>query len=108
MMTTEVSPIRWYLTLYVSGASARSSGAVEAIRRICDEELANQVDLQIVDVRDEPALAVRDEILAVPTLVKRLPEPLRKLVGDLTDTARVRVGLGLAPRPPDSVEGRRS
>ncbi len=105
-MTAEASPIRWYLTLYVSGASVLSSGAVEAIRRICDEELVDQVDLQIVDVHDEPALVVRDQIVAVPTLVRRLPKPLRKFVGDLTDTARVRVGLGLPPRPPGSPEGR--
>ena len=63
--------------------------------------LPGQVELQIVDVHDEPALVVHDGILAVPTLVKRLPEPLRKLVGDLSNTARVRVGLGLPPGRPD-------
>jgi circadian clock protein KaiB len=100
-MPDDDAPTRWYLTLYVSGASARSVAALEAVRRIIDEDLPGQVELQIVDVHDEPALVVHDGILAVPTLVKRLPEPLRKLVGDLSNTARVRVGLGLPPGRPD-------
>ncbi|RYV51422.1 circadian clock KaiB family protein [Pengzhenrongella frigida] len=98
-MTADV-PVRWYLTLYVSGASPRSAAALEAVRRLADEDLAGQVELEVVDVRDEPALVVRDDILAVPTLVKRLPPPLRKLVGDLSDTGRVRLALDLRPEPP--------
>lgn len=94
----EAAP-RWSLTLYVSGASPRSSAAVEAVRELCDGELAGQVDLQIVDVREEPAMVISDHIVAVPTLVKRLPVPLRHLVGDLSDMARVRTGLDIGAHP---------
>jgi circadian clock protein KaiB len=92
---------RWSLTLYVSGASPRSAEALETIRHLCDEELPDQVELEVVDVADDPALAARDRIVAVPTLVKRRPPPPRQLVGDLADLDRVRteLGLGLAPSP---------
>jgi circadian clock protein KaiB len=92
-------PPRWVLTLYVSGASPRSAEALETVRRLCDEELPGRVELQVVDVTDEPALAVRDRIVAVPTLVKRLPPPPRQLVGDLADVDRLRAGLDLGPAP---------
>jgi circadian clock protein KaiB len=87
---------RWSLTLYVSGASPRSAQALETVRRLCDEELRGQVELEAVDVTDEPALAGRDGIVAVPTLVKRLPAPPNQLVGDLADLDRLRAGLDLA------------
>jgi circadian clock protein KaiB len=100
---------RWSLTLYVSGASPRSAEALETVRRLCDEELPGQVELEVVDVTDDPALAVRDPIVAVPTLVKRLPAPPRQLVGDLADVDRLRAGLDLppapSPTPPPSVPG---
>ena len=90
---------RWSLTLYVSGASPRSAEALETVRRLCDEELQGQVELQVVDVTDEPALAAQDRIVAVPTLVKRLPAPPRQLVGDLADVDRLRAGLDLGSPP---------
>ena len=98
---------RWSLTLYVRGASPRSAEALETVRRLCDEELPGQVELQVVDVTDQPALAARDRIVAVPTLVKRLPAPPRHLVGDLADVDRLRAGLdlGSAPPSPTSVPG---
>jgi circadian clock protein KaiB len=89
----------WSLTLYVSGASPRSAEALETVRRLCDEDLPGQVELQVVDVSDEPDLAVRDRIVAVPTLVRRLPAPPRQLVGDLADVNRVRAGLDMGPPP---------
>jgi circadian clock protein KaiB len=96
----------WSLTLYVSGASPHSAQALETVRRLCDEELAGQVELEVVDVTDEPALAIRDRIVAIPTLVKRLPAPPRQLVGDLGDIDRVRAGLDMGPPPsPPSVRG---
>ena len=88
---------RWELTLYVSGASPHSAQALETVRRLCDEELSGQVELRVVDVTDEPARAVQDRIVAVPTLVKRLPAPPRQLVGDLADIGRVRAGIDLGP-----------
>jgi circadian clock protein KaiB len=86
---------RYSLTLYISGASPRSIEAVETLRELIDTELPGQVDLEIVDVHDQPALLLRDQVFAAPTLVKRLPEPLRRLVGNLSDTTRVRLGLGM-------------
>ena len=98
MTTPDDGPPRWSLTLYVSGASPRSAQALETVRRLCDEELPGQVELEVVDVTDDPALAARDRIVAVPTLVKRLPAPPRQLVGDLADVDRLRAGLDLGPR----------
>jgi len=87
---------RWALTLYVSGASPHSAQALETVRRLCDDELVGQVELEVVDVTDEPDRAGRDRIVAVPTLVRRLPAPPRQLVGDLADIDRLRLGLDLA------------
>jgi circadian clock protein KaiB len=92
--------LQWLLTLYVSGASPRSAEAIDTVRRICDEELPGRVELRIVDVGEQPALAIGDDILAVPTLVKRQPAPLRRLVGNLADADRVRAGLDLGPVRP--------
>lgn len=103
-MSAAGGPVRWFLTLYVSGASPRSTAALETVRRICDEELLGRVELQVVDVAQEPGRLVHDQVLAVPTLVKHEPPPLRRLVGDLADVARVRAGLDLGPRPPGTAE----
>lgn len=89
----------WTLTLYVNGGSARSIRAIEAVRRICDEELGGRVDLEVIDVQQEPALVVRDRIVAAPTLVKRLPDGLRRIVGDLSDSGQLRLELGLGLGP---------
>lgn len=99
-----VDTARWRLTLYVSGASPQSAAAVETVRRICDEELRGQVDLQVVDIRDAGAQAVDDGILVVPTLVKHMPAPARKIVGDLSDLASVRAALDLQPTPCQDIE----
>ena len=96
-LTDTAAEQQWELTLYVSGASPRSAEAIDTVRRICDEELASRVALRIVDVNEQPAPAINDDILAVPTLVKRSPPPLRRLVGNLTDADRVRAGLDLGP-----------
>ena len=87
----------WSLTLYVSGASPRSTEAITAVRRICDEELAGRVELTVLNASDHPDRVLDDHILAIPTLVKHSPEPARHLVGNLTDANRVRVGLDLGP-----------
>jgi circadian clock protein KaiB len=89
----------WSLTLYVSGASPHSAQALETVQRLCNEELPGQIELQVVDVADDPALAIRDRIVAIPTLVKRLPAPSRQLVGDLDDVDRIRAGLDMGPPP---------
>jgi len=93
----EVSEPRWALTLYVNGASPRSAEAIVAVRRICDEDLAGRVDLTVVNAADHPGMVKKDNILALPTLVKHSPGALRRLVGNLTDEARVRDALDLSP-----------
>ena len=85
----------WALTLYVNGASPHSIRAIETVRRLCDEELRGRVELDVVDVQQQPALVLRDQVIATPTLVKRLPGPLRRIVGDLSGTGRLRLGLDL-------------
>ncbi len=106
MTSGEAAP-NWSLTLYVSGASPRSAQALETVRRLCDEDLRGRVELMVVDVAEDPARAATDRILAVPTLVKRLPAPRRQLVGDLADLDRVRaaIDLGLAPSAPGAGPG---
>ena len=107
-MTEELTEPRWALTLYVSGASPRSVEAIEAVRRLCDEDLAGVVDLTVVNAAEHPDLVKRDNILALPTLVKHTPGPLRHLVGNLTDLVRVRTALDLCPAyidPSPSFEG---
>ena len=93
---------RWRLTLYVNGASPRSAEAIVSVRTICDEDLAGMVDLTVVNAPDHPAMVLRDHILALPTLVKHSPSPMRHLVGNLTDAKRVRAALDLAPKDLES------
>jgi circadian clock protein KaiB len=98
-VSTHDPGVTWSLTLYVSGASPRSTEAITTVRRICDEELAGQVELTVLNAADHPDRVLDDHILAIPTLVKRTPQPMRHLVGNLTDPARVRLGLDLGPPP---------
>ena len=85
------------LRLYVAGQTPRSIGAFTNLKRICDEHLNGRYDLEIIDLLETPQLARGDQILAVPTLVRRLPEPVKKIIGDLSNTERVLVGLDLRP-----------
>ena len=85
------------LTLYVNGTSARSAAALITLHRLCQEELAGKVHLTVVDIRNDPAALSEDQILAVPTLIKRLPLPPRQIVGDLANKERVLQALDLAP-----------
>jgi circadian clock protein KaiB len=94
-MTDNAAGDRWALTLYVDGAATSSMHAIETVRRVCDEELGGQVDLEVIDVHQQPALAARDQIVAAPTLVRRLPGPPRRIVGDLCAAAWRQLGLDL-------------
>src|SRR4051812_43382418 len=85
------------LRLYVAGQSPRSVRALENLRRVCDEHLPGRYHVEVIDLLVNPALARGDEIIAVPTLVRKLPEPIRKIIGDLSDTDRVLVGLQVRP-----------
>lgn len=85
----------WQLRLYVAGQSPKSVRAFANLKRICEEHLAGQYDIEIVDLIENPRLAKDDEIVAIPTLVRKLPEPIRKIIGDLSDAERTLVGLQL-------------
>ena len=95
-MPTAVSS--WDLCLYVTDRSPKCLRAIENLRRACEEHLAGRYRIEIVDLLENPRLAAEDQILAVPTVVRRLPAPIRKIVGDLSDTDRLLAGLQLRPR----------
>jgi circadian clock protein KaiB len=86
------------LRLYIAGQTPRSIGALANLRTICEEHLQGRYELEIIDLMQNPALARGDQILAVPTLVRRLPQPIKKIIGDLSNRERVLVGLDLRPR----------
>jgi circadian clock protein KaiB len=81
----------------VTGSTARSTRAIANVRRICEDYLKNRYDLEVIDIYQQPTLAKGDQIIAAPTLVKRLPAPLRKLIGDMSDKDRVLMGLDVRP-----------
>jgi circadian clock protein KaiB len=89
---------KFLLKLYVAGRTQRTEQAIATIRQICEQELASEYDFTVVDVLERPQLAENEKILATPTLVKELPPPLRRVVGDLSDRERVLIGLDLAIR----------
>jgi circadian clock protein KaiB len=86
------------LRLYVTGTTPRSIRAIENIRKICEEHLPDSYELEIIDVYQQPSLLKGDQIVAVPTLIKRLPLPLRKFIGDLSDSEKILLGLDLKKR----------
>ena len=88
---------RFVLRLYVSGMTARSRQAIDNIRQLCEEHLAGRYDLEIIDIYQQPALAKEGQVIAAPTLVKKLPLPVRKVIGDMADPGRIMVVLGIVP-----------
>ncbi len=86
------------LRLYVTGATPKSQRAIDSIKKICEEHLKGRYVLEVIDIYQQPSLAKGDQIIAAPTLIKKLPEPLRKLVGDLSNEERVLLGLDLRPK----------
>jgi circadian clock protein KaiB len=101
----EVLPA-FVLKLYVTGSTPRSNLAIENLRRICEQELHGDYELVIIDVLEQPQLAEDERILATPTLIKQLPPPLRRVIGDLSDSEKVLLGLEL--RPGGSTPNRRT
>jgi circadian clock protein KaiB len=93
------SPGQYVLKLYVTGMTPRSQRAIENIHAICKDHLAGRCTLEIIDIYEHPSLAEGEQILAAPTLIKQLPEPLRRMVGDLSNTERVLLGLDLRESP---------
>lgn len=90
----------WMLRLYVAGHTPKSLAAFENLKRFCEEHLAGRYEIEVVDLLQHPQLAEGDQIVAIPTLVRKLPEPMRKIIGDLSNTERTLVGLNLEPRAP--------
>ena len=86
---------KWDLKLYVAGQTAKSLQAFANLKRICEEHLAGEYQIEVIDLLKNPQLAKGDQILALPTLVRKLPEPVRKIIGDLSNTERVLVGLDI-------------
>ena len=89
--------LNWILRLYVAGQTPKSRAAFANLKKICEEHLAGQYSIEVIDLIENPRLARGDQIFAVPTLVRRLPEPIKKIIGDLSDTERVLVGLDVKP-----------
>ena len=96
--TPERAAARYALRLYVAGLTPASTVAVSRVKEVCEECLPGRYDLEVVDIYQQPQLAAKAQIIAVPTLVRELPGPLRKLIGDLSSKERLLVGLGLEKR----------
>jgi circadian clock protein KaiB len=95
----ESAPERHYeLRLYVAGQTPRSVEAFANLKKMCEEHLKGNYSIEVIDLLENPKLARGDQILAIPTLVRKLPEPIRKIIGTLADTDRVLIGLDLRPR----------
>ena len=90
--------------MFVTGASPRTSTAIANLKRICEQELEGSYDLEIIDVLENPEIAEDERILATPTLIKSLPLPLRRVIGDLSDKEKVLLGLEVQPKPLKSVD----
>lgn len=92
---------RWNLRLYVAGQSPKSVTAVTNLKRLCEHHLPGQYTIEVIDLLKNPQLAQMDQILAIPTLVRKLPEPMKRVIGDLSDTERTMVGLDIRELPPE-------
>lgn len=92
----------WDLRLYVAGGTPKCAAAVKHLREFCEEHIPGRYNIEIVDLVENPQLAKGDQILAIPTLVRKLPTPMRKIIGDLSKTERVLVGLDIKPSGDDS------
>ncbi len=90
-------PKQWELRLYVAGQTPKSLAAFANLKKLCEEQLAGEYRIEVVDLLENPTLARDDQILAIPTLVRKLPPPVKKIIGDLSNTERVLVGLDLRP-----------
>ena len=97
---TEVDTGAYHLRLYVAGQTAKSIAAIANLRRLCETHLAGRYDIEVIDLMQHPHMAASDQILAIPTLVRRLPTPLKRIIGDLSNVEKVLVGLDIRPISP--------
>lgn len=98
--TSNVDEDRWELRLYVAGETPRSVEALARLKRICEDHVPGLYAIEVVDLLKNPTLAVGDQIIAIPTVVRRLPAPMKRIIGDLSDLDRVIVGLDLTQHGP--------
>jgi circadian clock protein KaiB len=96
---TQKTSDMWELRLYVAGQTPNSMRAFANLQKICEEHLKGKYTIEVIDLLKNPQLAAGDQILAIPTLVRKLPEPIRKIIGDLSNTERVIVGLDIRAKP---------
>ncbi len=92
----------YHMRLYVAGQTVKSMAAMANLKRICEEHLPGRYDIEVIDLVKNPQLAAGDQILAIPTLVRRIPEPLKRIIGDLSNTEKVLVGLDIRPKVKDA------
>ena len=97
MSAADSADERYILRLYITGMTSRSARTIQNLQVFCEKHLAGRYELQVIDVYQQPELASREQIVAVPTLIKQLPLPLRRLIGDMSDEERVLVGLNILP-----------
>lgn len=97
---SEPTTEKWELRLYVAGKTAKSVAAFENLQRICEEFLPGQYRIEVIDLLRQPQLAQGDQIVAIPTLVRKMPSPIRKIIGDLSNQERTLVGLQVRPAKP--------
>src|SRR5438270_12768248 len=98
--STTVDPEVWELRLYVAGQTTKSVAAIDNLKRLCEEHLPGKYQIEVIDLLVHPQLARGDQIVAIPTLVRKLPDPIRKIIGDLSNIERTLVGLQLKPQQP--------
>ncbi|MFB3886063.1 MAG: circadian clock KaiB family protein [Thermodesulfobacteriota bacterium] len=89
---------KYVLRLYVTGMTPKSTKAIQNVKKICEEHLKGRCDLEVIDIYQQPTLAKGDQIIAAPTLIKKIPLPLRKFIGDMANTERILLGLDLRPK----------
>jgi circadian clock protein KaiB len=88
----------WQLRIYVAGETDKSRKAIENLRKVCEEHLKGKYEIEVIDLVKNPQLAAKDQIFAVPTIIRKLPEPLKKLIGDMSVSEKVLVGLDIKPK----------
>ncbi len=94
----EMGNEKYVLRLYITGITPKSTRAIQNIKKICEENLKGRYELEVIDIYQQPLLARDEQIIAAPTLIKKLPLPLRRLIGDMSDKERILVGLDLRPK----------
>ena len=95
------APQTYVLRLYIAGSTPRSTRAVMNIKEICEGNFPEHYDLEVIDIYQQPGMAKNQQIIAAPTLIKELPLPLRKFIGDMSDTDKILIGLSIKPKPQD-------